>query len=142
MVKKAKILYTVNRKTVGRIFVLPDGKEVCMPNAKHREGELYLTVNTFGETFEIRYGYYEMFERDSGEPIPIYPDFKEKPQYTSSGEPFVTAMQDMCEKAEFKASGLFDECCENCRYFKRGHDLIGICKMAGNQISTKTEAMI
>ncbi len=98
-----------------------------MPNSKHKEGEPYRTVEAFGERFEIRYGYYEEFERESGEPIPIYPDFEREPRYTVRGEPFVTAMQDMCGDAEFKAVGLSDECCENCRYFKRGEELIGIC---------------
>lgn len=98
-----------------------------MPNSKHIEGELYRNIEVFGELFEIRYGYYEDFERDSGEPIPIYPDFKGEPRYTARGEPFVTAMQDMCESAEFKATGLLDECCENCRHYRKGDDLIGVC---------------
>ena len=110
-----------------------------MLGEKHKEGELYRKLDIFGEQFEIRYGYYEAFERNSGVPIPIYPDFIGEPRYTASGEPFVTAMQDMCGDAEFKASGLFDECCENCRYFKRGNDLIGICKKSSKSISTNSE---
>jgi len=110
-----------------------------MSGEKHREGELYRKLDILGEQFEIRYGYYEAFERSSGIPIPIYPDFIEEPRYTASGEPFVTAMQDMCGDAEFKASGLFDECCENCRFFKRGIDLIGICQKTSKSISTKSE---
>ena len=98
-----------------------------MPNSKHGEGELYKIIEVFGELFEIRYGYYEDFERDSGEPIPIYPDFKSEPRYTARGEPFATAMHDMCKNAEFKAKWLCDECCENCRYYRKGNDLIGVC---------------
>jgi len=101
-----------------------------MPNSKHKEGDLYKVIEAFGEHFEIRYGYYEEFERDSGEPIPIYPDFKKDPHYTARGEPFVTAMQDMCEGAQFKASGLYDECCGNCKHFRRGEELIGVCEYA------------
>ena len=42
-----------------------------------RDGDLYKTVTVHGKTFELRYGYYEEYERESlfSEPIPIYPDF-------------------------------------------------------------------
>ena len=78
------------------------------------EGDLYKVLEAFGKRFEIKYGYYEDFERSDQDPIPIYPDFQSNPEYTADGSPFVTQMQDMCRHAVFKASGLWDECCSNC----------------------------
>ena len=104
-----------------------------MQNVKDiKEGDLYKTVCVEGQSFDLYYGYYDDFERESAlaEPIPIYPDFKKDPHYTARGEPFVTAMQDMCECAQFKASGLYDECCGNCKHFRRGEELIGVCEYA------------
>ncbi len=98
-----------------------------MPSDKHFEGELYRVLEAFGKHFEIRYGFYEDFERGSSEPIPIYPDFANEPQYTPDGSPFVTQMQDMCPHATFRAEGLTDECCGNCSHFRAGTELIGKC---------------
>ena len=110
-------------------------------NNKIREGDLYQILIVDGERFEIRYGYYEEKDRISkyNDPIPIYPDFLENPQYNKEGYPFVTQMQDICEN--FTGKMLVDICC-GCSHFKKGDDLIGICsceKMrrdASNQISS------
>lgn len=97
---------------------------------KIRDGDLYKTVELHGEVFELRYGYYEEFERDKGEPIPIYPDFKRNPKYTNEGYPFVTQMQELCE---FGKSKFDDGCCGECAYYEEGNELIGICTNIKNK---------
>lgn len=94
---------------------------------KPNEGDLFKTVILHGATFELRYGYYEDFERESafGEPIPIYPDFLKNPQYTDDGYPFVTEMQSLCEHGNSEYS---DGCCSDCFHYLNGDELIGICK--------------
>ena len=96
-------------------------------NKQIREGDLYKRVHSFGECFELYYGYYEDFERGHTDPIPIYPDFLREPRYTAQGYPFATQMQDMCEQGVFRRQGLQDQCCGNCIHFAQGEDLLGIC---------------
>ena len=43
-------------------------------NQSIQEGDIYEVLSVDRETFEIRCGYYEDFERENSEPIPIYPD--------------------------------------------------------------------
>ena len=69
--------------------------------------------------------YYEDYERERGDPIPIYPNFKEKPVYTSDGKPFVTQMQEICGHGSSKFKEGF---CVDCKYFKQGEELIGVCQ--------------
>ena len=95
-----------------------------------RDGDIYKIVQLFGKTFELRYGYYEEYERDRGEPVPIYPDFKSSPEYTEDGYPFVTQMQDICQYGKSKFP---DGICVDCKYFKQCDDLIGICKCPKNR---------
>ena len=97
---------------------------------KIKDGDLYKTVTLHGVTFTLRYGYYEAFERETGEPIPIYPNFKEKPIYTPDGRPFVTQMQELCEYGE---SHFEDGCCADCRYYHDGEELIGVCECPENR---------
>ena len=92
-----------------------------------KEGELYKELTAFGVTFPIYYGYYEDFERESSPPIPIYPDFAAAPVYTAEGHPFVTEMQDMCDKGVLRHASLGDRCCGNCRAYLCGQELLGIC---------------
>ena len=94
---------------------------------KIREGDLYQILNVSGEYFEIRYGFYDEKDRISkyNDPIPIYPNFLESPQYNDEGDPFVTEMQDTCE--HFKGNLLVDICC-GCSHYEKGDDLIGICR--------------
>ena len=99
--------------------------------AHARDGDLYKVVTLYGRTFELRYGYYAEFERESGEPIPIYPDFKKDPLYTSDGYPFVTQMQGLCEHGESK---FVEGCCADCRYYRDGEELIGICTCPKNKL--------
>lgn len=92
---------------------------------KVRDGDLYKLIKVYDREFDLRYGYYEEFERDIGEPIPIYPDFLKEPIYTADGRPFVTAMQDVC--GEYSGSGN-DNVCFSCEHYEAGEELIGICK--------------
>lgn len=94
-----------------------------------RDGDVYKIINIYGRTFEIRYGYYEEYERELGEPIPIYPNFKENPVYTADGKLFVTQMQEICGYGSSKFKEGF---CADCKYFKQGEDLIGVCQNPKN----------
>ena len=98
-----------------------------MSNTKIREGDIYGVFKVGESNFEIRYGYYEESDRlgKYNDPIPIYPNFLERPQYDNEGYPFVTEMQDICE--HFDGKLLVDICC-GCSYFEKGQDLIGICR--------------
>lgn len=100
---------------------------------KHeKEGTLYKSIDLYGRTFEIRYGYYEEFERDSefGEPLPIYPDFIKNPLHTDDGYPFVTQMQMLCEHG---ISRYDDGCCADCIHYLHGDEMIGICRCEKNR---------
>ncbi|MBO5790365.1 MAG: hypothetical protein J6R40_04330 [Clostridia bacterium] len=96
-----------------------------MPKAK--EGDLYGVVNAFGQTFEIYYGYYEAFEKESpyNDPVPVYPDLKKQPVFDGQGKPIVTAMQIACEAYEGKGS---EDSCGHCLHFQKGEALFGLCK--------------
>ena len=96
------------------------------------EGTLYKQLNIRGKFFEIRYGYYEDRDRNNPaiDPMPIYPDFLQQPQFTQGGFPFVTKMQDACPHYRGEAS-LCKECAE-CAFFHPEEDLIGICTCEEN----------
>ena len=94
---------------------------------KIRDGDVYKTITLHGRTFELKYGYYEEYERSSSDPIPIYPDFKKEPQFTDSGAPFVTAMQDACEYYKGNRTG---DVCFGCEHYEDGEELLGICRRA------------
>ena len=96
----------------------------------NKEGRVYKTVHSHGRVFDIRYGYYEEYERGRYDPIPIYPNFKEKPEYTDEGFPFVTAMQDVCPHFDGEDPSLG---CFGCKHYTSGEDLIGICKENENR---------
>ena len=100
-----------------------------------KEGDLYKKITLHGKTFELRYGYYEDFERDGGEPIPIYPDFKKAPLFTDGGFPFVTAMQEPCEHYTGESG---DPCCHECLFYKTGEELLGICTQEKNKLQSET----
>ena len=89
-----------------------------------KEGELYKILTVSGHTFEIRYGYYEEFERQHNEPMAIYPNFIRAPRYTKGGLPLVTAMQDICR---YYRGDPQEDTCGECHYYRRGEDLIGLC---------------
>jgi hypothetical protein len=96
------------------------------------EGALYKILTVFDQTFEVRYGYYEDFERENKNcyPVPIYPNFLENPIYTKEGYPFVTKIQELCS---FGSSGFADGCCADCPHFSHGEELIGICLCPENR---------
>lgn len=98
-----------------------------------RDGDVYKTLTVFGRNFELRYGYYEEFERSQGEPIPIYPDFKSNPLYTVEGHPFVTQMQELCQ---YGTSAFHEGCCVDCAHYRHGDDLLGICVCEQNRKTT------
>lgn len=95
-----------------------------------REGDLYKVVEMFGHTIELRYGYYEEWERSRGEPVPIYPDLKRYPLYTDGGYPIITQMQELCEHGN---SRFDDGFCVDCEFFEVGADLFGVCKNSENK---------
>ncbi len=112
-------------------------KEVQLTMQRVRDGDPYRTIQLFGRRFDLKYGYYEDYERSRGEPVPIYPDFSKAPQYTQDGCPFVTQMQPLCRYGE---SDFPDGCCADCRYFQNGEELIGICLHANNRVKCTLEA--
>lgn len=97
---------------------------------KQRDGDLYKVIFINGRVFEIRYGYYEEFERDSSDPVPIYPDLRSNPIYDSDGRRIVTAMQDICDHFEGDCGELG---CYGCRHYRSVDDLIGICLSEKNK---------
>ena len=97
-----------------------------------REGALYKRVTLFGETFDLCYGYYEDKDR-GGAPDVIYPDFIQDPVYTDDGTPFVTMMQDACEKYIGKNEKTPDTSCADCQYFRRGEEWFGVCACPKNK---------
>lgn len=106
-----------------------------------KEGDIYRELSIGKKTFVIPYGYYEDFERHSryNDPIPIYPDFINEPQYTDQGEPFATAMQDTCSYFTGRETQQ-EESCLDCFYFLQCEDLIGICRRPERQKLPETEA--
>ena len=97
---------------------------------KIRDGDVYKRITVFGKSFELKYGYYEEYEKEIGEPLPIYPDFLKDPQYAYDGSPFVTAMQDACVQFNGNDRSLG---CYGCMYYLEGEDLIGICRFESKQ---------
>ena len=89
-----------------------------------REGDLFKIIRILGKTFEIRYGFYEECDRYTqfAESVPIYPNFIKFPQYTDDGTPFVTAMQNPCERFEGKKDA--NSVCGDCAHY-RSCDEIG-----------------
>ena len=98
---------------------------------KPAEGDLFKRIELYGNMFEIRYGYYEEIDRIH-DPIEIYPDFIKNPVYTDDGFPFVTLMQEPCQSFQPKNSDP-ERDCGNCKYMKRGDELIAVCRCPRNQ---------
>ena len=96
-----------------------------------KEGDLYKQITIFGATFEIRYGYYEEFERHYNEPMPIYPDFIRNPVYSADGKPFVTQMQDACPN--YSGRAVSDRDCGGCSHYIHGEAFLGLCGCPGNE---------
>lgn len=110
-------------------------KTLLREDSSHREGDLYKVVNTFGRTFELRYGYYEECDRQNPlcEPVPLYPDLAKAPIYTVDGAPLVTMMQDACKSFDGKSKRTADSSCAECMYFERGEEWFGMCACPSNR---------
>lgn len=98
-----------------------------MENAiKNPHNELYKVFSLDGSELRVRFRYNEKCRQYIGE----FPDFEQEPVYTSSGKPWVSAVQDVCEYGESDESGQ-KNCmdCGSCRFFvkEREEDIIGIC---------------
>ena len=102
-------------------------------NAPPREGDIYKVVKVDQHRFELRFGFYADFERESGEPVVLYPDLNEKKIYTRDGRYIVTAIQEPCDYYEVSGNKSRDECCNDCIHFLQPGDEIGICKYTLNR---------
>lgn len=100
-----------------------------------KEGELYKVVTIGDHTFELRFGFYEDFERKGGEPVVIYPDLAKNKVYTKEGRRIVTAIQDPCSYYRVSGHRARDECCNDCDYYVISGDEIGICTCCANSIA-------
>lgn len=100
------------------------------PGDVPKEGELYRVINMAGKTFPLYYGYYEDFEREHHEPMPIYPDFIKNPVYIENGMPIVTAMQDACRHLIGPPGA---ETCHECAHFQQAEELFGLCRCIQNR---------
>lgn len=90
-----------------------------------REGDLYKVFEVGGHIIEIRYGYYSEKERGMVEPLPVFPNFREKQLYSKEGLPLASAIDSACE--HYTPIGENPEdCCSDCRCFS-GKE-IGICR--------------
>lgn len=100
-----------------------------------QEGELFKILRLWNCCFPLYYGYYEECDRKNPgvEPMPIYPDFIQNPQYTEDGFPFVTKMQDICSFYLGKAGPCKE--CADCHYYFHGDELMGICTCLQNRRS-------
>lgn len=99
-----------------------------MTQGKVKEGDLYRIITIAGIAFEIRYGYYSDGERKLWEPTPIFPDFLKQPQYTEDGYPFAIDAQDTCNHYEPKPKVSGENWCNDCIYFVKCAECIGLCK--------------
>lgn len=109
------------------------GSSVQYKEQKPGEGELFKVITAHGERFEIYYGYYEEIDRQNPnqEPMEMYPNFIEKPRYTDTGIPFVTAMQKPC--GYFSGEQDEDDTCYQCSYYEKCEDLLGVCRCRERQ---------
>ena len=101
---------------------------------KIREGDIHKVITVQDQTFEIRYGYYEDYEREKWDPIPIYPDFIKDPMYDKDGYPFVTSMQYACKYYVSKQKN-GDSWCADCIYFPDEKQEIAVCRCSNNKLN-------
>lgn len=96
-----------------------------------REGDIYEVLSVDGRTFEIRYGYYEDFERDGSAPIPIYPDLEKSPVYGESSKYIVTFMQEPCVHYEPRVENA-EPYCGCCKHYPNNKQMINACQCSYN----------
>lgn len=106
-----------------------------MPDRKSppKEGDIYKIIQLGSHRFELRYGFYEDFERRLGEPVVIYPDLEKEPLYDASGKRIVTAIQDPCRHYRIANGSSGNNCCCDCEHYRHFGDDIGICACCENQ---------
>ncbi len=92
-----------------------------------QEGQLYKSIRIEEHQFDLYYGYNEEFERESTQPVVIFPDLAENPVYTRSGSPIVTAVQDPCRHYTVPKGKIPEEWCADCIHYPDVHQEIGIC---------------
>ena len=107
-------------------------------NAPPKEGDIYKVIKIDEHTFELRFGFYADFERESGEPVVIYPDLVNNRYYTSDGKRIVTAIQDPCNRYRVSSHTPRDECCNDCDHYKTSGDDIGLCTHPANGRQAQT----
>lgn len=94
-----------------------------------REGELYKIITVAGHSFELKYGYYEEYERVAGPPVVVFPNLIASPKYSPEGYPLVTQIQDPCQYFKL-APGREEHWCGDCEHFVGAHPEIGECQCA------------
>lgn len=102
-------------------------------NAPPKEGGLYKVIQIEEHTFELRFGFYAEFERETSEPVVIYPDLAENRLYTADGRRIVTAIQDPCSSYTVSTPKAKDMCCNDCDHYVRSGEEIGICTCSANR---------
>lgn len=105
-----------------------------MNKSPPREGELYKTISVGGHTFEVRYGYYCESERESVDPLPLFPDFAASPVFTESGQPLVSVVQPPCEHYCPKNEMHREDWCGDCRHYSDNTAEIALCNCQHNQL--------
>ena len=103
-----------------------------------REGDIYEVLSVDGRTFEIRYGYYEDFERDGSAPIPIYPDLEKSPVYGESSKYIVTFMQEPCTHYEPRVENA-EPYCGCCKHYPNNKQMINACQCRHNSLDSVLE---
>ena len=99
-----------------------------------KEGDVYKIINVEGVTFEIRYGYYDPeIERGNIEPMPIFPDFIKKPQFTEKGYMFITADQPRCKHFKPKPKISDEGWCNDCEHLQLYGTCLGVCRCEQNK---------
>ena len=98
----------------------------------HKEGDVYKVVTVFGQTFELKYGYYGEKDRQNPLCLPdvVYPDLLKNPVYTEEGAPLVTVMQDACDCYKGDEPRTLDTTCADCKFFRDGEEWFGLCACA------------
>ncbi len=107
-----------------------------------REGDIYMVISVRDKSFEIKYGYYEDFERECQEPIPIFPDLAKCPVYTECGYKIVTQVQMPCEYFKLKSEQFSEEWCGSCKHFEDEHSMISVCTCQRNNINNEEKRFI
>ena len=108
-------------------------------NQSIQEGDIYEVLSVDGETFEIRYGYYEDFERENSEPIPIYPDLAKTVIFGTSGKRIVTHMQEPCSYFHPVSEEGTERCCGCCQFYPANRQMINACECKYTRAVTMTE---